>query len=89
MRERVAAKRRGEGFLLQQPLFSAVPLIDGTGARALHGFVHKLQRSGTRIYFSGAGDGVRRTLTNAGLKPPDVLYSESIESAKTAARESG
>ena len=34
--------------------FSAVPLIDSTGAHALHGFVHKLQRSGTRIYFSGA-----------------------------------
>jgi SulP family sulfate permease len=69
--------------------FSAVPLIDSTGAHALHGFVHKLQRSGTRIYFSGAGEGVRRTLINAGLKPPDVLYSDSIESAKAAARESG
>jgi sulfate permease, SulP family len=68
--------------------FSAVPLIDSTGAHTLHGFVHKLQRSGTTIYFSGAGDGVRRTLINAGLKPPDVLYSDSIESAKAAARES-
>lgn len=68
--------------------FSAVPMIDSTGARSLHGFVHKLQRSGTNIYFSGAGEGVRRSLISAGLKPPDVLFSESIESAQAAARES-
>jgi len=67
--------------------FSAVPLIDSTGARSLHGFVHKLQRSGTRIYFSGAEDSVRRSLINAGLKPPDVAYSDNIESAKAAARQ--
>jgi SulP family sulfate permease len=68
--------------------FSAVPIIDSTAARALHGFVHKLQRSGTRIYFSGARTSVRRTLINVGLKPPAVLYSDSMESARAAARES-
>ena len=31
--------------------FSAVPLIDSTAAKALHGFVHKLQRSGTTDLF--------------------------------------
>jgi SulP family sulfate permease len=67
--------------------FSAVPIIDSTAARALHGFVHKLQRSGTRIYFSGARTGVRRTLISAGLKRPAVLYSDSVESARAAARE--
>jgi SulP family sulfate permease len=67
--------------------FSAVPIIDSTAARALHGFVHKLQRSGTRIYFSGARTGVRRTLISAGLKRPAVLYSDSVDSARTAARE--
>jgi SulP family sulfate permease len=67
--------------------FSAVPIIDSTAARALHGFVHKLQRSSTRIYFSGARTSVRRTLINTGLKPPAVVYSDSVESARTAVRE--
>ena len=68
--------------------FSAVPIIDSTAARAMHGFVHKLQRSGTKIYFSGARAGVRRALINAGLKRPGVLYSDSVESARIAARDS-
>jgi SulP family sulfate permease len=67
--------------------FAAVPMIDSTASRALHGFVHKLQRSGTKIYVSGASSTVRRTLINAGLKPPAVLYSDSVESARVAARE--
>jgi len=49
--------------------------------------VHKLQRSGTTIYFSGTSSTVGRTLINAGLKPPAVLYSDSVESARAAARE--
>ena len=67
--------------------FSAVPLIDSTAARALQGFVHKLQRSGTRIYFSGTRGAVRRTLISAGLRRPTVLYSDSVASAKAAAQE--
>src|SRR3954452_2851263 len=67
--------------------FSAVPLIDSTAAKALHGFVHKLTRSGTRIYFSGARTGVQRTLIAAGLKSPAVLYSDSVEAARVAAQE--
>ena len=65
--------------------FSAVPIIDSTAARALHGFVHKLLRTGTKIYFSGARTAVRRNLINAGLKRPAVLYSDSVESARAAA----
>lgn len=68
--------------------FSAVPIIDSTAARALHGFVHKLQRSGTKIYFSGVRTSARRTLINAGLKPPAVLYSDSEHSARAAAGDS-
>jgi SulP family sulfate permease len=66
--------------------FSAVPLIDSTAAKALHGFVHKLRRSGTTIYFAGARTSVRRTLILAGLKRPAVLFSDSVESAQEAAR---
>jgi SulP family sulfate permease len=62
--------------------FSAVPLIDSTAAKALHGFVHKLQRSGTRIFFSGARASVRQTLAAAGLTAPVVSYSPSVEAAR-------
>ncbi len=66
--------------------FSAVPLIDSTGAKALHGIVHKLQRAGTEIYFSGARPAVRRALMGAGLREPAVRYSDTIETARAAAR---
>ena len=35
--------------------FSDVPLVDSTAGKALEGFVHKLQQSGTHVYFAGAG----------------------------------
>jgi len=66
--------------------FSAVPLIDSTAAKALHGFVHKLQRSGTTIYFSGVRESVAATLVKSGLRQPVVTYSESVESARELAR---
>ena len=65
--------------------FSAVPLIDSTAAKALHGFVHKLQRSGTRIFFSGARAGVTQTLQAAGLSAPIVSYSPSVDAARAEA----
>jgi SulP family sulfate permease len=65
--------------------FSAVPLIDSTAAKTLHGFVHKLQRSGTKIYFSGARPGVKQALVVSGLREPEVTYAESVESARAAA----
>jgi SulP family sulfate permease len=65
--------------------FSAVPLIDSTAAKALHGFVHKLQRSGTRIFFSGARAGVKQTLLAAGLQEPVVSYSPSVDAARAEA----
>jgi len=65
--------------------FSAVPLIDSTAAKTLHGFVHKLQRSGTKIYFSGARPSVRQALISAGLKEPAVSYSDSVDAARAEA----
>jgi len=61
--------------------FSAVPLVDSTAAKALHGFVEKLRREGTVVYFSGARSSVRRTLLQAGLRRPLVVYAASIEEA--------
>ena len=58
--------------------FSAVPLIDSTGAKALHGVVNKLQRAGTTIYFSGARPTVRRALVAAGLRAPARVSAARI-----------
>jgi SulP family sulfate permease len=66
--------------------FSEVPLIDSTAAKALEAFVHKLRRSGTAVYFSGARHSVRRALIGAGLRRPLVLYSDSVETAKALAK---
>ena len=65
--------------------FSAVPLIDSTAAKALDGIVRKLQRSGARVYFTGARAGVQQALLAAGLGPPKVIYSPSVEAARAAA----
>ncbi|HEX2841604.1 SulP family inorganic anion transporter [Hyphomicrobium sp.] len=66
--------------------FADVPLVDSTAAKALEGFVHKLDRSGTRVYFTSARPGVRRTLLQAGLRTPLVTYAASIPDAVNAAR---
>ncbi len=62
---------------------SKVPLIDSTAAKTLEGFVHKLRRTGTRVYVAGADRGVRRTLLVAGLRKPLVRYAASAEDAIT------
>jgi SulP family sulfate permease len=59
--------------------FTDVPLVDSTAAKALKGFVHKLNRSGTQVYFAGARKSVRRTLLNAGLRRPLALYAPTAE----------
>ncbi len=61
--------------------FSAVPLVDSTAARTLEGFARKLQNAGTCVYFTGARLSVRRTLLQAGLTQPHVLYASSVEDA--------
>ena len=35
--------------------FTDVPLVDTTAAKSLEGFIEKLHRSGTRVYFAGRG----------------------------------
>jgi SulP family sulfate permease len=78
--ERVGATPRV--FVLD---FSDVPLIDTTAAHALAGFAAKLQRSGSTVYFVAARPAVRRTLDQAGLKPPLVAYAASAADVKRRA----
>ncbi|MFV0367250.1 MAG: SulP family inorganic anion transporter [Hyphomicrobiaceae bacterium] len=61
--------------------FSEVPLVDSTAAKALERFVERLHRSGTRVYFAGAGKSVRRTLLIAGLRKPLVRYATTADDA--------
>jgi SulP family sulfate permease len=61
--------------------FCDVPLVDSTAAKALEGFVHKLQHAGTQVYFTSARKNVRRTLLSAGLRKPLVRYASSIDDA--------
>jgi SulP family sulfate permease len=68
---------------------SAVPLIDSTAANTLRGFVGKLNRGGTRVYVASARTPVRRTLINAGVRPPQVAFADSVESALQAWRRDG
>jgi SulP family sulfate permease len=66
--------------------FSEVPIVDTSAAKALDGFVEKLNRSGTRVYFSGARKSVRRTLLLAGLRKPFVRYVSTAQDAVALAR---
>jgi sulfate permease, SulP family len=61
--------------------FANVPLVDSTAANALDGFVHKLKRAGTEVYFAGTNSGVRRMLLLAGLREPLVRYEATAEDA--------
>jgi SulP family sulfate permease len=66
--------------------FTDVPLVDSTAAKALDGFVHKLNRAGTQVAFAGARQSVRRTLLTARLRPPIVRYAATAEDAVAQAR---
>lgn len=66
--------------------FADVPLVDSTAAKSLEGFVHKLDRAGTRVFFASARRNVRRTLLRAGLRKPLVTYASDIDDAVEIAR---
>ncbi|MEQ1715463.1 MAG: SulP family inorganic anion transporter [Hyphomicrobium sp.] len=67
--------------------FSDVPLVDSTAAKSLDALVHRLSHSGTKVYFAGARQGVRKTLLGAGLRQPLVHYVVSVEDATNPAIE--
>ncbi|MBA4130034.1 MAG: sodium-independent anion transporter [Hyphomicrobium sp.] len=66
--------------------FTDVPLVDTTAAKALEAFVHKLNHSGTQVYFAGARQSVRRTLLFAGLRKPLVNYAATADDAVLQSR---
>ena len=66
--------------------FESVPLVDSTGANVLRGFVEKLHRAGTRIYFAGAGPAARRALFAVGLGNDAISYAATVEEAVQLAK---
>jgi SulP family sulfate permease len=66
--------------------FHDVPLIDSTAAATLRGFVKRLNRAGTRVYFAGTRHRVRETLFTAGLTPPLAVYKADVPAALAAAK---
>ncbi len=69
--------------------FTDVPLVDTSAAKSLEGFVHKLNNSGTQVYFAGAKTSVRRKLMNAGLGKALVHYTPTAEDAIRHCKASG
>jgi SulP family sulfate permease len=66
--------------------FSAVPVLDSSGAATLDVFVAKARRHGAMVYFAGAARPIRRTLLSHGLGRPHVHYRATIAVAVDAAR---
>jgi len=67
--------------------FSAVPVLDSTGAVTIESFARKARRRGARVYISGADRAIRRALLIHGVKPPLVRFRTKLSEAVAAAHE--
>jgi SulP family sulfate permease len=65
--------------------FSAVPVIDSTGAATIGGFVHKAHCRGAPVYIAGTRPAIRRTLLVHGVRPPYVRFRKDLAEAVSAA----
>ncbi len=66
--------------------FSAVPVLDSTGAATIDGFVRKSHRRGAAVYISGAARPIRRVLLVHGIRPPRVRFKRDLADAVAAAQ---
>jgi SulP family sulfate permease len=66
--------------------FSAVPVLDSTGAATIEGFVRKAHRHGAAVYIAGTTRPVRRVLLTHGVKPPHVRFRKTLVDAVRLAR---
>ena len=65
--------------------FSAVPVLDSTGAATIEGFVRKAHRRGAAVYIAGARGPIRRVLLIHGVRPPRVRFKTELADAVAAA----
>jgi SulP family sulfate permease len=67
--------------------FSAVPVLDSTGAATIEGFTRKARRQGAAVYISGVTRPIRRILLMHGVRPPHVRFRGLLSDAVAAARD--
>ena len=65
--------------------FGEVPFLDSSAAHSVDLLAHKLARKGGRLYLSGTGADIRRTLLAVGLREPRAHYAHDIDDAIAAA----
>ena len=65
--------------------FSAVPVLNSTGATTIEGFVRKAHRKGAAVYISGARRPIRRVLLMHGVRRPRVQFKTALSDALAAA----
>lgn len=66
--------------------FSAVSVLDSTGAATIEGFARKARRQGAALYVAGARSQIRRVLLTHGVRPPHVRFKTKLADAVAAAR---
>ncbi len=67
--------------------FSAVPMLDSTGATTIEGFVRKADSRGAAVIVAGAARPIRRALLTHGVRPPRVRFRKTLAEAVAAAHE--
>ena len=66
--------------------FTAVPLLDSTGANMIEGLAHRAQKQGVVLWLTGASRDIQRVFVTHGLKRPLVHYSATVDEALTEVR---
>ncbi len=66
--------------------FSAVPILDSTGAATISDFARRAARKHAAVYLTGTRPAIRRMLLTHGVRPPAVRFKASIDSAVASVR---
>ena len=68
--------------------FSAVAIVDSSGANAIAAFVANARKRGVDVVIAGASAAIRKALFAGELKPPHVRYAADLETALEDAKSS-
>jgi SulP family sulfate permease len=82
--DRIADQRKA--FVID---FSAVALLDSTGAHAIEGAARKAARRNVAMFITGASPATRHMLITHGVREPLVRYRGSIDDAVSEIRSGG
>lgn len=59
----------------------AVPFMDSTAANLIEGAVRKAEKTGARVFISGASETIRKTLESHEVHAPRVSFTSSLDEA--------